>query len=183
MGWRKLRSRHSHDAILLCVNFLLAAALASPSHALLLWLYLPIPCCCGFTSPCMAALAPPSHASQPCHQAFLSVSLFPSSLSTPLLLLWPQRIAWAQDQWQQLVQVSKGEAGPSFDPQQEASDALQRLLGADVVLTSYEVLRQEVHYSPESAGMRSLRRAKKYVVPESPLLNVRFVSLYQSQPC
>lgn len=84
-------------------------------------------------------------------------------------------MAWAQDQWQQLVQVSKGEAGPSFDPCQEASDALQRLLGADVVLTSYEVLRQEVHYSPESASMHSLRRAKKYAVPESPLLNVRFV--------
>ena len=82
-------------------------------------------------------------------------------------------MAWAQDQWQQLVQVSKGEAHPSFDPQQEAADALQQLLGADVVLTSYEVLRQEVHYSPESASVHSLRRAKKYAVPESPLLSVR----------
>ncbi|KAL3162473.1 hypothetical protein ABBQ32_010136 [Trebouxia sp. C0010 RCD-2024] len=82
------------------------------------------------------------------------------------------RMAWAQDQWQQLVQVSKGEAHPSFDPQQEAADALHQLLGADVVLTSYEVLRQEVHYSPESASVHSLRRAKKYAVPESPLLSV-----------
>lgn len=77
--------------------------------------------------------------------------------------------------------MSKGEAGPSFDPQQEASDALQRLLGADVVLTSYEVLRQEVHYSPESASIHSLRRAKKYAVPESPLLSVRSVGLCQLQ--
>lgn len=90
-------------------------------------------------------------------------------------------MAWAQDQWQQLVQVSTGEAGPSFDPQQEASDALQHLLGADVVLTSYEVLRQEVHYSPESASLHGLRRAKKYAVPESPLLSVRSVGW--SQPC
>lgn len=85
-------------------------------------------------------------------------------------------MAWAQDQWQQLVQVSKGEAHPSFDPQQEAADALHQLLGADVVLTSYEVLRQEVHYSPESASVHSLRRAKKYAVPESPLLSVRSVA-------
>ncbi len=84
-----------------------------------------------------------------------------------------QRMAWAQDQWEKLVQVSSGEAGPSFDPQQEASDAVQQLQDADVVLTSYEVLRQEVHYSPEGARLHSLRRAKKYAVPESPLLSVR----------
>ena len=84
-----------------------------------------------------------------------------------------QRMAWAQDQWEKLAQVSSGAAGPSFDPQQEASDAVQQLLEADVVLTSYEVLRQEVHYSPEGARLHSLRRAKKYVVPESPLLSVR----------
>lgn len=71
--------------------------------------------------------------------------------------------------------MSKGEAHPSFDPQQEAADALHQLLGADVVLTSYEVLRQEVHYSPESASVHSLRRAKKYAVAESPLLSVRSV--------
>ncbi|KAL0047258.1 hypothetical protein WJX82_010979 [Trebouxia sp. C0006] len=82
------------------------------------------------------------------------------------------RMAWAQDQWEKLVQVSSGEAGPSFDPQQEASDAVQQLQDADVVLTSYEVLRQEVHYSPEGARLHSLRRAKKYAVPESPLLSV-----------
>ena len=89
----------------------------------------------------------------------------------------PQRMAWAQDQWEKLAQVSSGAAGPSFDPQQEASDAVQQLLEADVVLTSYEVLRQEVHYSPEGARLHSLRRAKKYVVPESPLLSVRLALL------
>ena len=53
-----------------------------------------------------------------------------------------------------------------------------------MVLTSYEVLRQEVHYSPEGASMHSLRRAKKYAVPESPLLNVRWVvGLHWLQPC
>lgn len=84
-------------------------------------------------------------------------------------------MAWAQDQWEKLVQVSSGVAQPSFDPQQEASAAVRQLLDADVVLTSYEVLRQEVHYSPEGARLHSLRRAKKYAVPESPLLSVRRV--------
>ena len=84
-------------------------------------------------------------------------------------------MAWAQDQWEKLVQVSSGEALPSFDPQQEACAAVKQLLDADVVLTSYEVLRQEVHYSPEGARLHSLRRAKKYAVPESPLLSVRQV--------
>ena len=78
-----------------------------------------------------------------------------------------------QDQWEKLAQVSSGEVQPSFDPQQEASDALQQLLDADVVLTSYDVLRQEVYYSPEGAKSHSLRHAKKYTVPESPLLSVR----------
>lgn len=84
-----------------------------------------------------------------------------------------QRMAWMQDQWEKLAQVSSGEVQPSFDPQQEAADALQLLLDADVVLTSYDVLRQEVHYSPEGAKTHSLRHAKKYSVPESPLLSVR----------
>ena len=93
----------------------------------------------------------------------------PFTATSPAL----QRMAWAQDQWEKLLQVSTGEADPSFDPQQEASDALSYLLEADVVLTSYDVLRQEVHYSPHSDRLHSLRRAKKYVVPESPLLSVR----------
>lgn len=82
-------------------------------------------------------------------------------------------MAWMQDQWEKLAQVSSGNVQPSFDPQQEAADALQLLLDADVVLTSYDVLRQEVHYSPEGAKTHSLRHAKKYSVPESPLLSVR----------
>ena len=79
-----------------------------------------------------------------------------------------------QDQWEKLAQVSSGQMQPSFDPQQEAADALQLLLDADVVLTSYDVLRQEVHYSPQSAKSHSLRHAKRYSVPESPLLSVRY---------
>lgn len=101
--------------------------------------------------------------------------MHPNTSHPPLTAPTPafQRMAWAQDQWQKLVQVSAGEADPSFDPQQEASDALKYLLEADVVLTSYDVLKQEVHYSPESERLHTLRRAKKYIVPESPLLSFR----------
>lgn len=78
-----------------------------------------------------------------------------------------------QDQWEKLSQVSSGAVPPSFDPQQEAADALEQLLHADVILTSYDVLRQEVHYSPEGSRAHSLRHTKKYTVPESPLLSIK----------
>ncbi len=41
-----------------------------------------------------------------------------------------------------------------------------------VVVTSYEVLRQEVYYSPENRILGALRHKKRYMVPESPLLQV-----------
>lgn len=43
---------------------------------------------------------------------------------------------------------------------------------AQVVVTSYEVLRQEVYYSPENRILGALRHKKRYRVPESPLLQV-----------
>jgi hypothetical protein len=66
---------------------------------------------------------------------------------------------------------------PAFDAEEEASEAVAAIWGgaADVVLTTYAVLQQEVHLSPRHAdgvAARALRHAKRYRVPESPLLQV-----------
>ena len=60
---------------------------------------------------------------------------------------------------------------PSFDAAAEAQAALRRLQHADVVLTSFDVLRAEVNFVPNT---RSFRRPKKYAVPHCPLLQVRW---------
>ncbi|PRW05825.1 E3 ubiquitin- ligase SHPRH [Chlorella sorokiniana] len=60
---------------------------------------------------------------------------------------------------------------PSFDAAAEAQAALRRLQHADVVLTSFDVLRAEVNFVPNA---RSFRRPKKYAVPHCPLLQVRW---------
>lgn len=48
------------------------------------------------------------------------------------------------------------------------------MVNADVVLTTYETLRQEVHYGKEEAGGKALRYAKRYRVPNTPLLQCRW---------
>lgn len=58
----------------------------------------------------------------------------------------------------------------SYDPEAEVAGALRRLQAADVVLTSFDVLRAEVYFVPSS---RSLRHAKRYAVPHCPLLQAR----------
>ncbi|EFJ39593.1 hypothetical protein VOLCADRAFT_100784, partial [Volvox carteri f. nagariensis] len=58
----------------------------------------------------------------------------------------------------------------SCDPTAEAAAAVRELLQADVVLTTYSVLKEEVHYSPSNRLLAGLRHEKKYGVPESPLL-------------
>lgn len=54
----------------------------------------------------------------------------------------------------------------------QAAAAVAQLVAADVVLTTYSVLQQEVHYSPHSQVLRSLRHEKRYKIVESPLLQV-----------
>lgn len=55
----------------------------------------------------------------------------------------------------------------------EAAREVARLRGAAVVLTTYDVLQREVHFSPNKDRLASLRTEKRYVVPESPLLTLR----------
>lgn len=62
------------------------------------------------------------------------------------------------------------EVEPSFNPNESAQIALDSLLEADVVLTSFNVLRDEVYYTGEK--IRNLRRAKRYPTPVCPLLQV-----------
>ena len=53
--------------------------------------------------------------------------------------------------WEQLQKVADGSVEATFDAEAEAREALARLQGADVVLTSYTVLQQEVSASHEPA--------------------------------
>ncbi|GLC48768.1 hypothetical protein PLESTB_000145900 [Pleodorina starrii] len=69
----------------------------------------------------------------------------------------------------------------SCDPQAEARAAVQELLDADVVLTTYSVLKEEVHYSPSNRVLSGLRHEKKYSVPESPLLQIRWQRLVMDE--
>ena len=55
-------------------------------------------------------------------------------------------------------------AEPTEDAEAEAAAAVSALTDCDVVLTSYAVLQQEVHYSPSSGTLGSLRHAKRYKV-------------------
>ena len=55
-------------------------------------------------------------------------------------------------------------AEPTEDAEAEAAAAVSALTDCDVVLTSYAVLQQEVHYSPSSGTLSSLRHAKRYKV-------------------
>ncbi|GIM15480.1 hypothetical protein Vretimale_18260, partial [Volvox reticuliferus] len=69
----------------------------------------------------------------------------------------------------------------SCDPMAEADAAVGELLEADVVLTTYSVLKEEVHYSPSNRVLSGLRHEKKYSVPESPLLQVQWHRLVMDE--
>ena len=63
------------------------------------------------------------------------------------------RSSWLQftqviNNWEQLQKVADGSVEATFDAEAEAQEALARLQGADVVLTSYTVLQQEVGATP-----------------------------------
>lgn len=57
----------------------------------------------------------------------------------------------------------------------EAAKEVERLRGTAVVLTTYDVLQREVHFSPNEERLSSLRSEKRYQVPTSPLLSLRCV--------
>ncbi|KAF5839335.1 SNF2 family N-terminal domain-containing protein [Dunaliella salina] len=78
----------------------------------------------------------------------------------------------------------------ALEQQQEANtvanQAVQELVQADVVLTTYNVLGQEVHFNLDSLRVQgSLRHAKRYQVPETPLLQVAWhrLVLDEAQHC
>ena len=56
--------------------------------------------------------------------------------------------------------------------EEERRKRLLAMSRADVVLTTYQVLRKEVHYAADfgGQGQRTLRHAKRYAVPTCPLL-------------
>ncbi|KAK9830399.1 hypothetical protein WJX72_011536 [[Myrmecia] bisecta] len=62
----------------------------------------------------------------------------------------------------------------TYDMQEDARKAVAQLLEADVVLTTYWVLQQEVDFNPAVERLQSLRKPKKYQVPLSPLLHLRW---------
>ena len=59
------------------------------------------------------------------------------------------------------------------DAHAEAAREVERLRSSSVVLTTYDVLQREVHFSPNLERLSSLRSEKRYLVPESPLLTLR----------
>ncbi|KAK2077014.1 hypothetical protein QBZ16_005242 [Prototheca wickerhamii] len=85
----------------------------------------------------------------------------------------------AQREAELLARLRAGEApaegawaSGGYSVEREAAEAAARLAGADVVLTTMDVLRQEVHYSPDNPLLKSLRAPKRYGVPTCPLLQV-----------
>ena len=50
----------------------------------------------------------------------------------------------------------------------------EELSAFDVVLTTYEVLRKEVHYAQDEESTRQLRAPRKYHLPKSPLAKLQF---------
>lgn len=65
-----------------------------------------------------------------------------------------------------------GGEGPVNDMAEEAEATAQELRTADIVLTTYRVLAEEVNLA--DAG-RSLRHAKRYRFSEGPLMRVGWV--------
>lgn len=66
-----------------------------------------------------------------------------------------------------------GEPLPTEDPTELVLNEARRIAVADVVLTSFDVLKNEIHYD-SSKNERSLRNAKRYLVPDCALLKVEF---------
>lgn len=69
------------------------------------------------------------------------------------------------------ARMAAGEDPPVDDADAYARDIARTLAAADVVLTSFDVLSKEVHYDSEK-NLRPLRHAKRYKVPDCPLVLV-----------
>ena len=68
---------------------------------------------------------------------------------------------------------SLGKPLPVEDPSELVLKEARRLAAADVVLTSFDVLKNEIHYDSSKNG-RTLRKAKRYLIPDCALLKVDF---------
>jgi E3 ubiquitin-protein ligase SHPRH len=79
-----------------------------------------------------------------------------------------------QREYASLRGAPEGETAESVALRARVAARAAALAAADVVLTSFDVLQNEVHYTPESRSQRSMRAAKRYVPPECPLLLVAF---------
>jgi len=82
-----------------------------------------------------------------------------------------------QDQWETLRNVAAGHSVLAFQADEEVDAVVKRLMEADIILTTYQVLQGEVNYNDPVRGAvgestRVLRHPKKYKVPVSPLLAV-----------
>lgn len=66
-----------------------------------------------------------------------------------------------------------GQPQPSEDPSEIVLKEARRIAVADVVLTSFDVLKSEIHYD-SSKNERPLRNAKRYLVPDCALLKIDF---------
>ncbi|KAK9811031.1 hypothetical protein WJX73_007955 [Symbiochloris irregularis] len=89
-----------------------------------------------------------------------------------------EKLKAGEDGWQKVAQVmsagiANGEVNASGHT--EAAWEVARLRSAAVVLTTYDVLQREVYFSPNKERLASLRSEKRYVVPESPLLTLRWL--------
>jgi E3 ubiquitin-protein ligase SHPRH len=87
------------------------------------------------------------------------------------------RLTDAQREFDLYTRRAAGEAPASFDARAAAVVTARTLAAADVVLTSFDVLQQEVYYSPDNPALRGLRHVKRYTVPECPLVAVSWLRL------
>ena len=63
---------------------------------------------------------------------------------------------------------------PAYDGEVAFEMLVEEMMAADVVLTTYPILREEVYYVDQSVRTSSLRHAKRYPVIPSPLRTLRY---------
>ena len=72
------------------------------------------------------------------------------------------------------MRMQAGDMEPVVDMDQLAQELAESFSKADVVITSFDVLQREVHYDSNHNRRRQLRHPKRYVVPDSPLLRIKW---------
>jgi hypothetical protein len=115
-----------------------------------------------------------------CHRLWRSLRLHHTSTALPFLVTPPSmprlskaaRTALAYADMMRYLEDGPPDA-PSFDAEADAAAAVAALVKGGLVLTTYDVLQQEVHFSGSSGErLASLRHKKRYRIPQSPLLQV-----------